>query len=119
MDIQKYLLNFYIEQNGETITPELAEGLVKDMAITDGSDRTNGEKWSMTETTDVGNKIGVNWERIPKCEWYLVMNLMYSDYYTVAKKHGLTDYTFFAELSQAWFQDVDAKDNKTFKYFFD
>lgn len=119
MDIKKYLLDFYVEQNGETITPELAECLVKEMAVTDGSDRTNGEKWSMQETTEVGNKLGVNWERIQKCEWYLVLNMMYSDYFPVGRKHGFTDYTFYSELAQAWFSDVDGKDNKTFKYFFD
>lgn len=46
------------------------------------------------------------------------LNMMYSDYYSVGKKHGYTDYTFYAELAHAWFHDVDAKENKTFHYFF-
>lgn len=118
MDIKDYLLEFYIAQNGEVITPELSKMLVEEMAITDGSDRTTGEKWTPAETNDVGIKMGIDFEKIPKCEWYLVLNMMYSDYYSVGKKHGMTDYTFYAELAYAWFHDVDGKDHKTFDYFF-
>lgn len=118
MDIKQYLLDFYIAQNGETITPELAKSLVEEMAVTDGSNRTTGEKWTMTDTNDVGMKVGIDFEKIPKCEWYLVMNMMYSDYYQVGHNHGFNDYNFYSELSKAWFNDIDAKENKTFKYFF-
>lgn len=118
MDIKDYLLDFYISQNGEVITPELAKSLVEEMAITDGSDRQTGEKWTPAETNDVGAHMGIDFDRIPKCEWYLVLNMMYSDYFVVGKKHGLVDYTFYAELAHAWFTDVDAVENKTFKYFF-
>lgn len=118
MDIKDYLLDFYISQNGEKITPELAKSLVEEMAITDGSDRTSGEKWTPAETNDVGTKMGINFEQIPKCEWYLILNMMYSDYYSVGRKHGLIDYQFFGELAQAWFNDVDGPENKTFRYFF-
>jgi len=118
MDIKDYLLDYYIATAGETITPELAKALVIDMAVTDGSERENGEKWTPAETNDVGTKIGIDFEKITKCEWYLVLNMMYSDYFTVGRKHGFNDWQFYAELAQAWFYDVDAKPNKTFKYFF-
>lgn len=118
MDIKNYLMQFYVDQNGEVISPELATMLVSEMAITDGSDRTNGEKWTMSETQDVGDRLGVDWNRIIPCEWYVVMNMMYSDYYSVGKAHSMTDWTFYAELTMAWFNDVDGKENKTFKYFF-
>lgn len=118
MDIKRYLLDYYINNNGEVITPELAAMLVEELAITDGSDRTNGEKWSMSDTTDAGMKAGVDFDSISKAEWYYVMNMMYSDYFQIGKRYGNTDWQFFADLAKAWFEDVDGKENKTFKYAF-
>lgn len=117
MNIKSLLLSYYVDKNGKVITSELAKSLVEDMAVTDGSNRENGEKWTMEETTEVGNKYNVDWNSISKCEWYLVMNMMYSDYYRTGKKRGLTDYQFFADLATDWFADVDASPDKTFNYF--
>lgn len=119
MDIKNYLIEFYKQANGTVITPELATLLVKEMAVTDGSNRTDGEKWTIEECKAVGDSIGVDWSRILKAEWYLVLNMMYSDYYTVCQKFGLPEPQFFIELALSWFNDVDAKDCKTFNYFFD
>lgn len=110
-------MQLYVEKYGNHITEELAEELVYDFAVTDGSGRTCGEKWTVQETKSVGDKIGIDFEKINKYEWYLVMNMFYSDYYRTAKKHGLTDPVFFAELSYDWFNDADAEENKTFNYF--
>lgn len=118
MDIKSYLMDFYISQNGEVITPELAKMFVEEMPVTDGSERTNGEKWTMEEAVEVGKNMNIDFNKIPICEWYLVLNMMYSDYFVVGRKHNLTDWQLYAELAHAWFYDVDAKQNKTFKYFF-
>lgn len=116
MKTNQYLLNFYIAQNGENITPELAKILVTDFAITDGSDRIDGEKWTIEEAESLGIKSGVNFEFISKYEWYLILNMMYSDYYIVSKMYNLES-DFFINLAISWFNDVDAKENKTFNYF--
>jgi len=118
MNIKDYLLDFYIEQNGETINKDLARILVTQMAVTDGSNRANGEKWTIEQAMEVGKKLGINWDSVSKCDWYVVLNMMYSDYYSVGRKHGFTDYNFYSELALAWFEDVDGPENKTFNYFF-
>lgn len=117
MDIKKYLMDLYIEKYGEHINKEIAMNLVEEMAVTDGSGRPTGEKWSYQESKDVGMKNGINFAQVDSYEWYVVLNMMYSDYYRTAKKHGFNDSTFFAELASDWFSDVDAKENKTFCYF--
>jgi len=110
-------MDLYIEKNGKVLTPELAKAFVEEMSVTDGTDRANGEKWTMEDSKVIGDKYGVNWESISKCEWYLVLNMMYSDYYKTAKKHGMTDSSMFAELATDWFIDIDASPDKTFNYF--
>lgn len=116
MELNHYLLNFYVAQNGEMITPELAKILVSDFAITDGSKRVDGEKWTIEEAKKEGIKAGVNFESISIYDWYLVLNMMYSDYYSVYTQYDL-ELDFFIKLAISWFNDVDAKENKTFNFF--
>jgi len=118
MDIKDYLLQFYIKANGEKITPELAEAIVKDFAVTDGSDRTNGEKWDITTTTEVAESVGVKFDKFTKCEWYIVLNNEYSDKYAIVKKYGMPEPQAYIDFALSWFNDEDGKPNKTFKYFF-
>lgn len=117
-DIMKDLfMELYKEKYGAHINQELAESLAEGFAVTDGSSRENGIKWTMSETKEVGLKVGVDFDKINKCEWFLVMNMVYSDHYRTAKKRGLTEPTFFADLALDWFMDADAKPEKTFNYF--
>jgi hypothetical protein len=118
MDMKHYLMNVYKEHYGEHINEHLAKCIVKDMAITDGSDRENGEKYTMENAVEIGQKMGIDFDKIKKCEWYLVLNMMYSDYYRTASQYGHTDYKFFANLAQDWFHDEDGLKDKTFLYFF-
>ena len=118
MDIKQYLLDFYISHNGEKITPDLAKMIVEDFAVTDNSGRPNGEKWTMEECSKLGESMGVDWSKIDKVEWYIVLNNEYSDKYIMAKKHGWPEPSIYGEFAMSWFNDVDAKENKTFKYFF-
>lgn len=117
--MNKMFIEMYKEKYGEHIAPELAQSLVCGMAVTDNSGRPTGEKWTLAETKDAGSKIGINFEKVKPAEWYLVMNMMYSDYYRTAKKHGMTEPSFFADLSFDWFNDEDAETGKTFRYFMD
>ena len=54
MDMKHYLMNVYKEHYGEHINEHLAKCIVKDMAITDGSDRENGEKYTMENAVEIG-----------------------------------------------------------------
>lgn len=118
MNIKEYLLQFYTEQNGENLSQELARGIVEDFAVTDGSDRTNGEKWTISEAKELGEKCGVDFTRVLVPEYYAVLNMLYSDYFEVFKRRGLSDPAIYGDMARAWFEDADGKENKTFKYFF-
>lgn len=113
--------SLYEEAYGKIITREVADCWVKSMDITDETDRPNGMKWSYDTAVEVGNKIGINWKEIDKVEWYCVLNMMYSDYYCVAKSFDLQDdYMYYAKSAKAWFYDNDVADvnAKTYNYYF-
>lgn len=98
---------------------ELAEQIVKDMAVTDGSERENGQKWNIDQTSAVGSEIGIDWGKIPKLDFYVVMNMVYSDYYSVAEKIEYSDDSkFYAYMAKAWLCDEDVPSGKLFKYIF-
>ena len=64
MDMKHYLMNVYKEHYGEHINEHLAKCIVKDMAITDGSDRENGEKYTMENAVEIGQKMGIDFDKI-------------------------------------------------------
>ena len=51
----------------------------------------------MENTTEYGNKVNIDWTRYSKVDFYIVMNMMYSDYYRTAKTINMaSDNMFFA-----------------------
>lgn len=46
-------------------------------------------------------------------EFYLVMNMFYNDYNKIIGN----DENTYAKFADAWFNDIDGKENKTFDYF--
>lgn len=109
----------YKKAYGEHLTESICKSWVKSMAVTDGSERTTGEKWSIDQTTEVGNKLQNNWNVINKWEWYAVMNAWYSDYYKTAKEFEVeNEAEFFGMLAMDFFFDEDAKCKNPFNYYF-
>lgn len=109
----------YKKAYGEHLTESICKSWVKSMVITDGSERTTGEKWSIDQTTEVGNKLQNNWNVINKWEWYAVMNAWYSDYYKTAKEFEVeNEAEFFGMLAMDFFFDEDAKCKNPFNYYF-
>lgn len=109
----------YKKAYGEHLTESICKSWVKSMAVTDGADRTTGEKWSIDQTTEVGNKLQNNWNVINKWEWYAVMNAWYSDYYKTAKEFEVeNEAEFFGMLAMDFFFDEDAKCKNPFNYYF-
>lgn len=50
--------------------------------------------------------------------WYLVMNMLYNDYYSAVKDYGIGDNTdFYYNMSRAFIEDEDAKPHKVERYF--
>jgi len=111
----------YEKAYDKVLTKEVADEWVKSMSIPDMSDRSTGMKWSCEQTTDVGNKINVNWKDIDKVEWYIVMNMMYSDFYQVFKTiERQDDAILYGRMAKAWLYDDDVENchDKLFNYYF-
>lgn len=92
-------LELYKHIYGDEITLECAKEIVSKM-------KPNGEKWSY-ETLNQYNK------GYDKVNFYLVMNMFWNDYKTVIGN----DLNTYVKLTEAWFEDIDAKPEKTFDYF--
>ena len=97
-----------LEDVAYEITHEEAVKIVRDM-------KPFGEHWGYDQVKDYIEKKGIY-----KCyiKYYMVMNMMYNDYYDVAVNFGLqNDADFFFQLAHAFITDEDAKPHKVVKYF--
>lgn len=109
----------YKKAYGENLSKELAEEIVKSMSVTDDSSRENGQKWNMDQTSSIGAEVGVDWNKIAKINFYVVMNMMYSDFRRTAEKVEYEDDPkFYAYLAKDWLCDDDAPSDKLFRYIF-
>ena len=71
----------------------------------ENEDGTTGPHWSMGQTDAVANVAGVH---VDKLTCWACLNMMYSDYYSVAAKYGLDRLEFYADLAKAFLMDKDA-----------
>ena len=78
---------------------------VSSMVNEDGS---HGEHWTMDETSGVARSLGVTFgEGLTEYCWWVTMNMLYSDYYNVAKRYSVASATFFGEMAKAFLFDKD------------
>lgn len=70
------------------------------------ADGTVGPHWTMDQTSVVGDASGAGHD-IPHWVFGVTMNMMYSDYYDVARKFGVNVPEFYAELARAFLMDKD------------
>lgn len=89
---------------GEVITPELADKWVSNMRPL--------AKWTKSETDDVLKTKGLD---VNDVDFYVVMNMMYSDYKNVL---GEDDVNKYVEMALDFLHDEDAGENKLFNYYF-
>ena len=79
----------------------------KDMKNTDGS---SGAHWSMEDTETVRKARNIN-DCKPEDFW-IAMNMMYSDYQGVAKKYGIDKPEFYADMAKSFLTDKDSKQGR-------
>lgn len=109
----------YEEAYGDKLSNDIMTEWVKSMSVTDGSEREDGQKWTVDQCYDVGSKMNIDWNKHTKYEWYTVLNMMYSDYYKTAKALNMQDdTTFFGRLAKDWLCDSDAGEDKLYNYYF-
>lgn len=109
--------NMYEAINGPHFDEEHARYAVEGMENEDG---TKGPHWAVEETTSVANQMGINLksEKHNKWDWYVAMNMIYSDYYkAVVAMTGSANTKHFAELAKAWLCDKDIDEGKMWHYY--
>lgn len=98
------------------LTREMAEEWVAGMESADPA-KPKGGKWTMEQVKPVAQKYGVPTEGDRFVEFWAVMNVLYSDYYAVAKKYNMLNPDFFADMAMAFINDADAVRNKAAVYY--
>lgn len=91
---------------------ETAKEWTKHMQNEDG---TTGPHWTLEQAKQImaQRKIGYP----PQCFW-VILNSIYSDYSTVAKKHGLGgSLDFYVDMAKSWLDDKDAVPDKINSYY--
>lgn len=73
-------------------------------------------KWTMEQTSAVMRSRG--YEHNP-CEFWAVMNMLYSDYGKVMAKYSADKPEVWADMADAWITDPDARPHKTGRYYRD
>lgn len=77
---------------------------------------TPAARWDMAQTTAVMQSKGYNHR---PCEFWAVMNMLYSDYGKVMTKYGADKPEIWADMADAWITDPDARGHKTGRYYRD
>lgn len=93
------------------ITKEEAEEWSHGLKNADGS---KGPHWTFEQSKQVMLQRGFD---VDPYEFYLVLNMLYSDFCEVLKNHGIAKMDLYADLAKAWINDPDAVENKTAEYF--
>lgn len=103
--VDKFLMKVDLVLN-PGFSKDTAKWAVSKMKNKDG---TTGEHWNYETTTKVLDAKGYSFK---PCDWYYVLNMIYSDYY----KSGRSDDTYI-DLAHDFLHDADASENKAKKYF--
>lgn len=77
------------------------------------ADGTKGCHWTLEQTQDVAKQRNINCD--PNDFW-AAMNMMYSDYCTVARSYSADNQNFYADMAAAFLHDKDAVPGKIVKY---
>ncbi len=95
-----------------SLTEADAERWCAHMENTDG---TTGPHWTLEQTEIVKNQRGIQWDAV---EFWVTMNMIYSDYSEVFKTYGVRDKIYlYADMAAAFLDDQDARPGKLARYY--
>lgn len=77
------------------------------------ADGTTGSHWTLEQTQDVAKQRNITCD--PNDFW-VAMNMMYSDYCMVARSYSADNQNFYADMAAAFLHDKDAVPGKIVKY---
>lgn len=89
---------------GKTISEEMAKKWVTSM-------KPYGEHWNKETIDELIREKNID---VKPIDFYIVMNMMYNDYY---KTLGDEDVIVYAKLTKNWLNDDDAKEDKLYDYW--
>ncbi len=90
---------------------ETAMEWTRQMQNADGS---RGPHWPMEKTEEARNQRGIQCDPL---EFYVAMNMMYSDYVKAAEKANCSSMDFYAYMAKAFLDDKDAQPEKLARYY--
>lgn len=96
----------------EALSLEDAKEWTKQMKNEDG---TTGSHWSLEQAKQIMAQRNLSFN---PTEFWVALNLIYSDFSSVAKKHGLGgSLDFYVDMAKAFFNDKDAAPGKLVNYY--
>lgn len=95
----------------EPLTHEKAMRWVQNMKNADG---TTGAHWSMDQARQIMEQQHITEDEV---EFYVTLNMIYSDYCKVAKRNNCSTIEFYAAMAKAFLDDKDAQPEKLSKYY--
>lgn len=90
---------------------ETALQWTKEMENADG---TTGPHWGMEQARQIMDQYKIHCDEV---EFFVTLNMMYSDYCKVAKKFNVSTTEFYACLAKAFLEDKDAGPGKLNRYY--
>lgn len=100
-----------MEHQLEPLSREKAEQWVRSMK---GAAGGPGQHWNMEQAKQIMTRHGYQDDPV---EFYVVLNMMKSDYTKAAQKMGVDKEEFYACMADAFLNDEDAQPNKLARYY--
>lgn len=101
-----------ISSDSEQFSMERAKEWTKNMKNEDG---TSGPHWSVEQAKQIMAQRNLS---LNPAEFYAALNMIYSDFSSVAKKHGLGgSLDFYVDMAKAFLNDKDAAPGKLSNYY--
>lgn len=91
-------------------TQEKAQRAVEQLVNEDGS---KGPKWTLEDTTQAAQQMGVSFDKFNKYDWYYTLNLMYSDYCNLFGNNIQS----YITLANTFLNDKDGKSGKAYLFY--
>lgn len=115
----------YISRHMEPMEMETMEKSLEDPALTkeqivlwlnsmENADGSTGPHWTMDKTEDARKQRNIQCDPL---EFYVAMNLMYSDYAKAAETVACSNMDFYVCMARAFLCDKDAQPNKLARYY--
>ena len=109
-DHDKYVCVEY-ELHKIALGGHLGEHLAKKwVAKMNNKDGTRGGHWTWEQVSQVAREKGLKYDL---ADFYAVLNMVYSDYYSAKMDLGM-----YIEMAKDWLDDADVGANKLLKYYF-